>query len=165
VNLDPLEERLRRAPAGQLIAHLAARNRFAGDEMPLDVLRVQIIEHQRPAAGERGGDVANDGRVIASVFEVSEAGEQVEDEIECVRAERLPHVLLDIANGRIVVRSSACEAAGRHVDAGDAEATGSEASRMPAAAAAEIEHARTASGLESIDQPIDKGASFGLVAA
>ena len=129
-----------------------------------DMTRVQVIEHQRAATGQRRGDVANHARVIAGVFEVSEAREQAQHEIERLRAERLPHVLFEVAHVGTAMRSRACQAAGREVQAGDAKTAGGEAPRMTAAAATEVEHARTAGGLESIDQPVDKRAGFRLVA-
>jgi hypothetical protein len=164
VNFDPLEECLGRAPAGELVDDLAAGNFLARDQVPLDVMRVQVVDDQRAAAGQRRGDVRNHARMIVSIFEVSEAREQAEHEIERVRAERLPHVLFEVAHVGTAMRSRTRQAAGREVQAGDAETAGGEAPRVTAAAATEVEHTRTASRLESIDQPVDKRAGFRLIA-
>jgi len=163
MNFDSLEKGLLRAPAGDLVGDFAARDLLVGNQVLVDVWRVQVVEHQ-PSAGRQGAvDVADHDRMIARVFEVSEAGEQAEDDIKCTRAERLPHVLLDIAHDRATLRSRPREAAGRQVDTSHAETAGGETSRVAAAAATEVEHIRTASGLESIDQPIDEGAGFRLI--
>src|SRR4029450_9206949 len=98
VNLDPLEEGLGRAPAGELVDDLAAGDLFARNQVLFDVTRVQIIEHQLSAAGQRRGDVGNHARVIGNVFEVAEAREQAEHDVERARPERLPHVLFDVAH-------------------------------------------------------------------
>jgi hypothetical protein len=163
VNFDPLEERFGRAPARELVGDFAAYDFFARDQVPLDGTRIEVVEHQRAAACQRGGDVRNHARMIASVFEVSEAREQAEHEIERARVERLPHVLFEVAHVRAAMRSRACQAAGREVQAGDLEAAGGQAPRVTAAAATEVEHARTAGGLEAVDQPVDKRARLCLV--
>ena len=164
VDLDSLEECLTRAPAGELVDDLAAGNLFARDQVPLDVVRIQVVDDQCAAAGQRRGDVRNHARMIVSIFEVPEAREQAEHEIERARAERLPHVLFEVAHVGAAMRSRTRQAAGREVQAGDAETAGGEASRVTPASATEVEHPHTASRLESIDQPVDERAGFRLIA-
>jgi hypothetical protein len=164
VDFDPLEECLSRAPAGEPVDDLAAGHFLARDQVLLDVMRVQVVDDQLAAAGQRRRDVRNHARMIVSIFKVSEAREQAEHEIEGVRAKRLPHVLFEVAHVGAAMRSRARQAAGREIQAGDAEAAGGEASRVTPTTATEVEHPRTASGLESIDQPVDKRAGFRLIA-
>jgi len=164
VNLDPLEEGVGRAPPSELVSHVAARDLLARDEVLFDVTRVQVIEDQPSATSQRRGDVGDHDRVIGRVLEVSEAREQAEHEVERARPKRLPHVLFEVAHFGAAKRSRACQAAGREVKAGDAETSGGEAPRVTAATATQVEHARTASGLEQVDQPVDKPAGFRLIA-
>src|SRR4029453_3312587 len=102
-------------------------------------VNVQVVEHQPAVASQRPRDIRHNLQMVGWLVEVTEAREEVEDDVEGLPAERHAHVMTRETQTRPLEPPCLDDAGGGQIDAGHMKALRGQMLGMTAGAAAKVE--------------------------
>ena len=131
-----------------------------------DEFAVQVVHEEASAGPQRPRDGIEDPGVLAVLLEITEAGEEIDDEIEGGDPGRIAHVAPDERDvqpftGRAAARPF--EQVFRQVESGHPVAAPGELEAVPAVAAAEVQYIARRKRFHAVEEEIDLASRFFVV--